>query len=94
MLISNNTNGNFLMFFNKVYEIYNRCFPIKTKYISVKRLQNAWLSNGIMKSIKYKCKLFNKYKLGIVTHDILKKYRNILTQVIRTTKNNFHKLQK
>ena len=86
-----NTNDNFKLFYNIVYDYYNKCFPIKTKYVSTKRLRNAWLTNGLLNSIKHKCKLFKMYKLGTVSHDTFKQYRNVLTQAVRSAKNNYYR---
>ena len=85
------TNDNFNLFHNIVYELYTKCFPIKIKYVTEKRLQNAWLTTGILNSIRYKCKLFKMYKLGTVSHNIFKQYRNNLTQVIRAAKSNYYR---
>ena len=73
-----------------MYDCYNKSFPIKTKYVTVKRLHNAWLTSGILKSIKRKCNLFKMYKLGTVSHETFKQYRNYLTQIIRTAKINHY----
>ena len=78
-------------FLNRINELYNNCFPIKTKCITTKRLHNAWLTNGILNSIKYKSKLFKMYKLGNISHDRFKQYRNNLTQVIRSAKLNYYR---
>lgn len=91
LLVLPNTNENFNLFHNIVNECYNKCFPIKTKFITAKRLHNAWLSSGILNSIKHKCKLFKMYKLGIVSHHIFKQYRNQLTQVVRSAKTNYYR---
>ena len=91
ILILANTNDNFNVFLNTIYELYNKYFPIKTKYLTLKRLQNVWLTNGILNSIKHKCKLFKMYKMGTISHDIYKQYRNNLTQVIRVAKSNHYR---
>ena len=91
LLTHSNTNDNFKLFYNIVYDFYNNCFPIKTKYVSAKRLRNAWLTTGLLNSIKHKCKLFKMYKLGTVSHDTFKQYRNILTQAVRSAKTNYYR---
>ena len=91
LLILSNTNDNFKLFYNIVYDNYNKCFPIKTKYVSTKRLKNAWLTTGLLNSIKHKCILFKMYKLGTIPHDTFKQYRNVLTQVVRSAKTNYYR---
>lgn len=70
---------------------YNKCFPFKTKFITAKKLHNAWLTSGILNSIKDKSKLFKICRLGIVSHYLFKQYRHQLTQVIRYAKTNYHR---
>lgn len=86
-----NTNDNFNLFINALFALYNKCFPIKIKYVTTKRLNNPWLTKGILNSIKQKAKLFKRYKLGIITHNHFKQYRNTLTQVIRFAKINYYR---
>ena len=90
LLTMENTNDNFNLFHKKLYECYNKNFPIKSKYITEKRLNNAWLTSGILKSIKHKCNLFKMYKIGTVSHETFKQYRNHLTQIIRASKMNHY----
>ena len=52
------TCGNDLVVLNN---IYRRCFPISTKFVSGKRLQKPWLTRGILNSIKEKSKLYRKF---------------------------------
>ena len=61
-------------------------FPLKVKYISDKRLQKPWLSSGILKSIKTKANYFKLYKAGLIGSDVNKRYKDMLTTVIRKAK--------
>ena len=85
------TNDNFEVFLNIINRLYNKCYPLKTKFISTKRLQNPWITNGILNSIKHKCNLFKMHKLGTISHNYYKRYRNNLTQVIRLAKSNHYR---
>ena len=53
-----NTNWNCLMdlndinkctssFVNKLNELYCKCFPMKTKYVSEKRIENRWITTDV-----------------------------------------------
>ena len=90
LLSSPNTNENFNAFQDKIYTLYNAYFPLKTKFISSKRLQNPWISSGLLNSIKYKCTLFKSYKLGLITHSFYKHYRNHVTKLIKEAKSNYY----
>ena len=91
LLNSPNANDNFDIFLNTINRLYNKCYPIKTKFISTKRLQNPWITNGILNSIKHKCNLFKMHKLGTISFNYYKHYRNNLTQVIRVAKSNHYR---
>ena len=83
------SNINTEFFINKFEQTYNECFPIMTKNVGVKRLRNPWLSNGILKCIKIKHKLYKNVKLSLCCNNYYKKYKNTLTQVIKTSKKLF-----
>ena len=83
-----NANESFNYFIDTISKLYNKCFPMKTKFISHKRLQNPWLTTGLMNSIKQKFNLLKQSKLGIIPYENYKIYRNNLTQTIRLAKYN------
>lgn len=85
-----NANESFNYFIDTIVKLYNKCYPIKTKFVTYKRLQNPWLTRGLMNSIKHKFILFKQSKLGIITHETFKLYRNTLTQAIRLAKRNYY----
>ena len=78
---------NFVFELNKAYE---QCFPLKTKYVSLKRLCKSWISSGILKSIKIKSQYFKLYELGITRETTNRNYRNRLNSVIRQAKRNYY----
>ena len=55
LLVLSNTNDNFELVQTTTYDICNKCFPTKTKYVSTKRLKNTWLTTGLLNSTKHKC---------------------------------------
>ena len=86
-----NVNDNVVEFSNFVDELYRGCFPLKTKYLSRKRLSNPWLSAAILKSIKNKSNLFKKSKLNFISAEFYKRYKNRLTNVIRAAKRTHYR---
>ena len=70
----------------KLQDLYHECFPLKTKYLSEKRLLNPWISQAVLNSIKFKNKLYKDYKIGAVTESQYKSYRNSLNKVITSAK--------
>ena len=71
--------------------LYCRYFPLKIKYISTKRLSKPWLSSAILNSIKTKAHYFKLCKLGIISKETNKRYKNILTSTIRAAKVQFYR---
>jgi copper chaperone CopZ len=57
----------------------------------MKRLQKPWLTAGILKSIKTKSNYFKLYKLGLVSGEVNRLYKNNLTNTIRIAESNFYK---
>ena len=81
-----NINEDTERFCNMIDKAYCDSFPLKIKYVSHKRLQNPWLSSGILKSIKTKANYFKLHKLGLISTEANNKYKNTLTTVIRNAK--------
>lgn len=53
MLIHNDTNINCNFFLDTVFSIYYSSFSNVTKHIFLKRLQNPWITQGIIKSLHH-----------------------------------------
>ena len=78
-------------FVTHINSLYRRHFPLKTKFISVKRLEKPWLTNGLLQSIKTKSRYFKLHKLGLISNETNTRYKNMLTSVLRKAKNNYFK---
>ena len=74
----------------KLNDIYCSSFPIKIKFVTVKRLSKPWLSKAILNLVKNKSKYFKLYRLGLISQMIYNKYRNVLTSVIKRAKANYY----
>ena len=84
-----NLNDNYERCVTVIQNLYNKCFPIATKYISLKRLNSPWLTTALLRSIKYKSLLFKNLKLGRVTFQYYKAYRNQLNQLLKKAKSDY-----
>lgn len=78
------------LFITSIKEIYDRCFPWKTKVKNVK-LRKPWITPEHTKMIKRKSKLFKRF---MVTRDpvdlkVFKAYRNKLNKELRRSKSAF-----
>ena len=90
ILIEEDINDNFETFFNKFKELYNRNFPLKIKNVSTKRINNPWITSGLLNSIRQKNQMFKDRKLGLVDNLQYNSYRNRLNALIRLTKRNYY----
>ena len=90
LLIHDDVDQNFNIFFEKFKELYNISFPIKTKTLTSKRLSNPWLTSGLLTSIKQKNKLFKNLRIGLTSEDRYNTYRNKLNSLIRLSKKNYY----
>ena len=71
-------------------KVYRTCFPLKVKFASHKRLRKPWLTSAIIKSIKTKAHYFKLSKLGIISNEANKTYKNKLNSVIRLAKKTYY----
>ncbi|XP_069189276.1 uncharacterized protein [Procambarus clarkii] len=77
-------------FLQKTLSLYNTHCPMLTKQVTTKRLNNPWLTKGILKSINKKHDLEKKYRLGIVSKEFSKNYSLLLSKIIRRAKTKYY----
>ena len=58
--------------------IADKYFPPKTKFISTKRLNNPWLTTRLIKCIRNKHWLYQKYKQNLITYEMYQTYCKLL----------------
>ena len=78
------------LFIDKLYQIFNSCFPLMTKYISLKRLNRPWLTSAILKSIDTKHKLYKRVKQNMFNEQNYITYKNRLKHLIRLAKKQYY----
>ena len=91
LLIHENVNDNFDVFFQTFENLYDTHFPIKTKKVTHKRVSNPWITSGILTSIRNKNKIYKDMKLGLITPETFRLYRNNFNNIIRFAKQNYYK---
>ena len=80
-------------FIRNLYEIYNRCCPIRAKQVSYKSLKNPWIDQELANAIKYKFRLFKNYKRGLNSFQEYNLFKNSLQTIIKIAKINYFKLK-
>ena len=73
--------------------VLNRFFPIKSKQISLKRINMPWLNSRVIKLINKKHKLFLALKRGYITYNYFKYYSNLLAHLIQRLKKDYFKFK-
>ena len=69
---------------------YTTSFPIVTKSLSKKRLDNPWLTDALLKSISQKDNLYKLSKAGVIPEVLFKRYRNTLNKALKTSKETYY----
>ena len=77
-----NVNAVANLFISQLNKLYCDCFPVKTKYTSPKRLQKPWLTTDIVEMIAAKSKYFKWMKLGVISVQTNRSFRNKVTSAI------------
>ena len=75
---------------DKLESLYNTCFPVKTKFIGKKRLNNPWLSDCILNSIRLKHFKYKQFINGHLSKFSYKMYCKILSKIIRSSKKIYY----
>ena len=86
-----NVNINFDRFYDTLRNIYNQCFPVTTKIISTRRIQNPWITAGLLTSIRHKSTLYKDYKDGLIMELQYKSYNNRVNALVRKCKRDYYR---
>ena len=84
----NVATSNFLDHINK---LYCKNFPLKTKFVSQKRLCNPWLTSDLKKLINKKSRHLKLLRQGLITKEVNNAVKNEVYFATRRAKNNFYK---
>jgi len=82
----NTTVNNFL---DGLFDVYDRCCPLRTKYLTYSHVSKPWMNNDLMAKINRKHRLFRSYKRGEVDFDYYNRFKNQTTRAIRETKSRY-----
>ena len=84
------TQDSFDLFYSKLISLHEKCFPkinIRKKYFNRK----PWLSDALRSSIRYKNKLYHKYKKipSVKNETVYKSYRNKSNHVLKCAEKKY-----
>ena len=70
----------------KINQFYIEAFPKKTKYISIKHLDNPWMNANLHKLIEAKSTYYILCKEGLINKQENNSYKNKVNKIIEKTK--------
>ena len=80
----------FNTFQNYVNNVFQHCFPLKTKFISDKRKRKPWITEETMAKIKQKSEYYKQYRNGLITKEENNRLKNRLNKEINRDKSNYY----
>ena len=90
ILTSDDVNTNSVLLNDFILTNFNDCFPLQTKEISLKTLDNPWITPAVKTSVKNKSKLFSDFNQGLIPFDAYRIYRNQLNNTIKQAKSLYY----
>ena len=91
---SKEVNTAYVVFCSSFSNICNKHAPLVTKNLGKRKAaQKPWISQGIMKSIRLKHRMYSKVIKSNHRQDLVdkyKKYRNVLTNILKNAKRNYY----
>ena len=84
-------DSTFEKFYNDIFSAYSEACPIKVKCLSNKRLQKPWITSSILLKVKKRQNFFILYKLGKISHQYFSRFRNDVTNTLRSARFNYFK---
>ena len=90
-LFSADIHENWSSFKDKLNYLYCQSFSIKTKFVSIKRLNKPWLSPYILRLVKQKSRYFKLYRMGIISKNVNNNFKNKINSIVASAKSNYYK---
>ena len=88
--LTSHPNEKLDIFTHHLDQLYRRHFPLKTKYISKKRLDKPWLNQRLLNQIKLKSHYFKLFRLGLITSRVNNSFKNKVNKEILFARNSFY----
>ena len=78
-------------FIETLNNLYKKCCPLVTKFVSARRLDNPWVTEEIRKLLRAKSSYFELFKLGFVTETENRAMKNKVKSIVSRYKSNYYK---
>ena len=80
-------------FLTTINGLYCNFFPLRTKFITKKRMSKPWITSNILSLIKQKSDAFQLYRRGLITMRENNLLKNKITSAIRSSKRPYYKFK-
>ena len=92
VISSKQTDSAYKAFLNKFTSLYDKIFEKFTVIVKLKTLKNPWITKGILKSLKTKQRLYDKFlKSKTYEHEIsYKNYRKLFKSIKERAKSQYY----
>ena len=77
-------------FIEHLNKLYQENFPLKTKYLSKKRLRNNWITADIKRLINLKSEYLKQFRNGFISRETNNRLKNRLGKMIKSAKKQFY----
>ena len=92
LLTGQDVNNDFDIYMNTFTQLYNRYFYVREYKVKKEHTSKPYITEGIRKSIKHRNKLQKLSAKWPLTYEKeFKRYRNMLTSIIKTAKDSYYK---
>lgn len=90
---STDVNTKTTWFNDTMLSLYNRHCPVRTKFLSTKKMLKPWVSNDIVREINKKHRLFKLHKQGIIPFHVYNQHKNRLSKLLLAAKHEFYSIK-
>ena len=79
-------------FIETIDYFYCKCFPTKTKYVSLKSFRSPWITDKIKTIISYKSLCFNLLRNGLITRSENNLIKNKIKRIMDKTERKYYEI--
>lgn len=84
-----NINTKMKILIDRIYSMYDRCCPVRTKDVTYRRYCRPWLNDGLLEIIRRKHELHRDYLYGRVSYNVTKNYKYFVASKIKLAKRQY-----
>ena len=86
---SNDLNIYVEKFSDKISKLYDQSFPLKVKYVSLKKSLNPWVNGPLSKLIEANSLYFNLYRHGLISKSENNDFKNRVKRILDNARNSY-----